>query len=139
IDTQGRRWHGNWFLALCFHNTRRWGRSFRLDRRRLNHLQHALDQRQFLPCRLGMPGARDLERLVEIGCVDPGEPAGALDRNVVPQFANFNVKTAFQTLVDRLYPETGDSPLPANPINVAVQGHRYSLSFLRMILADRMP
>src|ERR1700736_3469352 len=83
-----------------------------------------------------MAGARDLDRLVEIRRVQPGQRAGTLDDDLIPHAGHFDVETALQALVDRLYPETGDGPLPANPINVAMQGHRYSFSTFRMILAE---
>jgi hypothetical protein len=40
-----------------------------------------------------------------------------------PEPGGLDIEFALQLLIDRLHPMAGDSPLPADPINVAMQGH----------------
>src|ERR1700738_1484200 len=61
--------------------------------------------------------------LVEIQDIDPFQPIHALDEAVFPQTGDLDIEHAIQPLIDRLHPVAGDSPLPADPIDVAMQRH----------------
>src|SRR5262249_21711302 len=116
-------------LILRYLGFARRDRRFRGFRRFwLNQLQHTFDQRKVLARRFGKARPRDLQRLLEILPVEPGQRPRTLDESVFPQPRCLDVERALQPRVDRLYPETGDGPLSADPKDVAMQGHRYSVS-----------
>jgi hypothetical protein len=47
----------------------------------------------------------------------------ALQQVIVPQPVGLDIEFAFQLLIDRLHSVAGHGPLPADPIDVAMQGH----------------
>ena len=71
-----------------------------------------------------MAGARDFQRLVEIVGLEPGQRAHALRQVVIPEVGDLDIERPLQPLIDGLNAQTGNGPLPANPINIAMQGHR---------------
>lgn len=70
-----------------------------------------------------MTRPRDLKPSVEILGVEPLLLPRAVGQIVVPQPIDGNVEPALVLLVDRLHPEAGDRPLPADPEDVAMQRH----------------
>jgi hypothetical protein len=90
----------------------------------LDQFQDALHQRQRLARRLWKTLSRGCERLVEILPIEPCEGAHALRQAVVPQPGDLDIECAVEALIDRLHPEAGNGPLPADPVDVAMQGHR---------------
>src|SRR5229473_4275815 len=61
--------------------------------------------------------------LVEIQDIDPFQPTHAFNEAVFPQTGDLDIEHAIQPLIDRLHPVAGNSPLPADPIDVAMQRH----------------
>ncbi len=52
-----------------------------------------------------------------------------LDQVIVPQAGHFDIEGALQPLVDQLHPVAGNSPLPPDPKDVAMQCH-FALRYL---------
>src|SRR6267142_1389703 len=81
-----------------------------------------IDQRGFLG-RLRELRSGNKKAFGEILGIEPPAGAQALRQAIVPQAGDLNVEDALQPLVDRLHAVAGDRPLPADPIDVAMQGH----------------
>ena len=110
-------------------------RRFRLRgrRRRRDRLWHwtlrRYRHRPHRARRLRMSRPRNRQPLVEILGLEPRLGTQALYEIVVPQPDNFDIEGPLQPLVDQLHPVAGNSPLPPDPKDVAMQCH-FALRYL---------
>ena len=61
--------------------------------------------------------------VVEIFLNQPLLIAKTFQQAVIPHPGGRDVELSFSLLIDRLHSNAGDSPLPANPVDVAMQRH----------------
>ena len=81
--------------------------------------------------RFRIPRPRDREPLVEVARLSHSLARMLFDQTVVPQPGGLDVEEALQLLIDQLHPVAGDGPLPADPVDVAMQRHFRTFAICR--------
>jgi len=83
-----------------------------------------------VPRRPHATGPRHRKPLVEIRDIEPFLGAHAFDQRILPQAGGLDIEKTAQFLVDQLHPVAGDRPLPADPMDIAMQCHFLLLLFV---------
>ena len=83
--------------------------------------------KQLKSARKGTTKYVEVELSVEVGGVDTGLGAPALHESVVPEPRDADIEHAAQALIDGLDAGSRHRPLPADPEDIAMQGHERSV------------